>query len=425
MCTEEDFEEEVDQIINEEYKIWKYNAHHLYDTLIIGALEWPSLTVNWLPEIEEQDSYKIQRIIIGTHTNNNEQNYLLICKIKFPKQSLNILDEDNYEYYYHKQTINNYYKLDEKIEIEYKINHKGEVNRARFMPQNSNLIATKSPNYEIHIFNYKKQPKIPIDNEIKPEIKLTGHTNEGFALNWSTLKKGYLLSGSFDKRICLYDINNEKNALIHTYEDHEGIIEEVNFNKINENIFASCGDDKKLIIFDMRQEKPIFCIEAHVQEVNSCEFNPFDEYLLLTGSNDKSCALWDIRNLSKKLHVFKHNKNDVTHVRWNPNIMSLFASTSSDRRVNIWDLSCIGKSVPKDDVDGPSELLFTHGGHTNNISDFDWNVNEELMCASTSDDNIIQVWEMNNFLYFNDNGNGHPMNFEEDENNNNIYNNKN
>ena len=112
----------VDQIINEEYKIWKYNAHHLYDTLIIGALEWPSLTVNWLPEIEEQDSYKTQRIIIGTHTNNNEQNYLLICKIKFPKQSLNILDEDNYEYYYNKQTINNYYKLDEKIEIEYKSN---------------------------------------------------------------------------------------------------------------------------------------------------------------------------------------------------------------------------------------------------------------------------------------------------------------
>jgi len=32
-----------------------------------------------------------------------------------------------------------------KIEIEIKINHEGEVNRARYMPQNPCIIATKTP----------------------------------------------------------------------------------------------------------------------------------------------------------------------------------------------------------------------------------------------------------------------------------------
>ena len=36
-------------------------------------------------------------------------------------------------------------------------------------------------------------------------------------------------------------------------------------------------------------------IDAHCQEVNSVDFNPFNEYLLLTSSNDKTCALWDLR----------------------------------------------------------------------------------------------------------------------------------
>ena len=89
--------------------------------------------------------------------------------------------------------------------------------------------------------------------------------------------------------------------------------------------------------------------------------------------------------------------------------MSLFASFSSDRRVNIWDCSQIGKSVPENDEDGPSELLFTHGGHTARISDMDWNANEELMCVSVADDNIVQVWEMANSLYYEDSGNGHPV----------------
>ena len=142
-------------------------------------------------------------------------------------------------------------------------------------------------------------------------------------------------------------------------------------------------------IWDIRQEKPIFSVEAHLQEVNSCEFNPFNEYLILTSSNDKTCALWDLRNLSQKLHTFKHHKNDVISARWNPNIMSLFASFSSDRRVNIWDCSQIGKSVPENDEDGPSELLFTHGGHTARISDMDWNANEELMCVSVA---LIEIF---------------------------------
>ena len=42
-------EEAEDQIINEEYKIWKKNSPFLYDLLLSHALEWPSLTVEWLP----------------------------------------------------------------------------------------------------------------------------------------------------------------------------------------------------------------------------------------------------------------------------------------------------------------------------------------------------------------------------------------
>lgn len=41
-----------EKIINEEYKIWKKNAPYLYDLVVTHALEWPSLTAQWLPDIE-------------------------------------------------------------------------------------------------------------------------------------------------------------------------------------------------------------------------------------------------------------------------------------------------------------------------------------------------------------------------------------
>jgi histone-binding protein RBBP4 len=47
----EDQEEENNhKVINEEYKIWKKNSVFLYDMLYGRALEWPTLTTQWLPD---------------------------------------------------------------------------------------------------------------------------------------------------------------------------------------------------------------------------------------------------------------------------------------------------------------------------------------------------------------------------------------
>ena len=40
-----------ERVINEEYKIWKKNTPFLYDLKMTHALEWPSLTVQWLPQV--------------------------------------------------------------------------------------------------------------------------------------------------------------------------------------------------------------------------------------------------------------------------------------------------------------------------------------------------------------------------------------
>ena len=53
-----------------------------------------------------------------------------------------------------------------KIEIEIKINHEGEVNRARYMPQNPCVIATKTPSSDVLVFDYTKHPSKPGISEL-------------------------------------------------------------------------------------------------------------------------------------------------------------------------------------------------------------------------------------------------------------------
>lgn len=59
-----------------------------------------------------------------------------------------------------------------KIEIEIKINHEGEVNRARYMPQNPCIIATKTPTSDVLVFDYTKHPSKPGVNIILVLIKM-------------------------------------------------------------------------------------------------------------------------------------------------------------------------------------------------------------------------------------------------------------
>lgn len=113
-------------------------------------------------------------------------------------------------------------------------------------------------------------------------------------------------------------------------------------------------------------------------------------------------------------------------VQWSPHNETILASSGTDRRLNVWDLSKIGEEQsPEDGEDGPPELLvslnkrvhraeprheparlssdhlsrsvshqFIHGGHTAKISDFSWNPNEPWVICSVSEDNIMQVWQM-------------------------------
>ena len=47
-------------------------------------------------------------------------------------------------------------------------------------------------------------------------------------------------------------------------------------------------------------------------------------------------------------------------------------------------------------------MLFMHGGHTSKISDFGWSETEDWVLASVAEDNILQVWQMAESIYAED-----------------------
>ncbi len=322
-----------ERLIDAEYKIWKKNTPYLYDFVMTHSLEWPSLTCQWLPQTKTLENAVEHNMLIGTHT-TGEQNYLLVGSVNLPKDEEVVEDAkkdgsasdapaatftaSNYEE--EKNEVGGFGHASSsgssgavgKIEIRMKIKHDGEVNRARYMPQNHFIVASRGPNPEVFIWDLSKHSSFPDESSAPaPQGVCVGHQGEGYGMCWSQHKEGMLITGSEDKTVALWDVNSIIGAKagssgtqikpVSVFSGHTDIVEDVDWHHRDENLIGSVGDDKSIRIWDVRKINPansVHCTEnAHEEDINSIAFNPVNEFLFATGSSDKTVALWDMRNL--------------------------------------------------------------------------------------------------------------------------------
>lgn len=317
-----------ERLIDAEYKIWKKNTPYLYDYVMTHSLEWPSLTCQWLPNVKNAGEIKAAEhsLLLGTHT-TGEQNYLMVGTVVLPKDDAVIDNRTETKkttpaahYDEEKKELGGFGHADDKvgkIEIRMKIKHEGEVNRARYMPQNPFIIASRGPSPEVYIWDRSKHPSFPDESSpFCPQGVCVGHTIEGYGLAWSPHNEGRLVTGSEDKTICLWDVSSvigsksEAGTQIHAtsvFRGHTDVVEDVDWHKRDPNMIGSVGDDRAIMIWDVREkspDKPVHLVkEAHKGDINSIAFNPVNEYVIATGSADKTVALWDMRNLKEYVLV--------------------------------------------------------------------------------------------------------------------------
>ena len=353
-------------------------------------------------------NFRTHRLLLGTHTSNQSSDYLQIAHITLPNPPAATIQDYNPT----TEELGGHGAAKEPIQfsIVQKIKHPGEVNKARYQPQNPDIIATWAADKNVYVWDRSKHPSIPKD-EIKPQATLKGHKNEGFALEWNPHVEGQVLSGSEDQTVRLWDLqkdfslDNRTVSPARTFTHHSATVNDVQFHPtLGANLFGSVSDDLTMQLMDMRAKSDsrpaIIFKSAHQDAINSLAFHPTLDKLFATGSADKTIGIFDLRFADHgKIHSLEGHKDMITTVDWHPSDSAILASSSEDRRVIFWDLSHAGmEQTPEDAEDGPPEMLFMHGGHTNRVSDFTWNRNDPWVMCSAAEDNLIQVWRASRHL---------------------------
>ena len=374
--------------------------------MLSTPLDWPTLTVEWLPDVrsDPEKPYELHRLLLGTHTSGGVPNSLQIAHVQLPKAtkpSVSDLGDDGEDIGGYGTGKLNAMAADVKLEIAQKIDHPGEVNKARYMPQNPNMIATWCVDGNVMVWDRTKHSNTP-SGTVNPQMELQGHEKEGFGLQWNPHEAGHLATGSEDKTVRLwdtttYDKSSKRIKASRVYTHHKSLVNDVQHHPLHKALLGTVSDDLTLQILDTRQattDKSVVSTQAHPEPINALSFNPASEFIVATASVDTTIGLWDLRNLQARLHSLEAHRKSVTSISWSPHEEAILGSSGDDRRVLFWDLSKVGEEqTPEDSEDGPPELLFMHGGHTDRITEFSWNRNKPWMVCSTAEDNLIQCWK--------------------------------
>jgi len=207
-----------------------------------------------------------------------------------------------------------------------------------------------------------------------PLQAFTGHTSEGFALDWCKTETGVLASGDCTKNIHVWKPTEggQWSVSEQPYVSHTQSVEDIRWSPNEKNVMASCSVDKCIKVWDVRAPPDKACMltkhNAHLSDVNVIDWNKSEPFIL-SGGDDGAVKVWDLRGFgpsSEPVANFQHHKGAVTGLEWHQEDSTVFASSGSDDQIALWDLA-LERDSEESQVDDftnqlPPQLLFVHQG---------------------------------------------------------------
>ncbi|SCV03515.1 LAMI_0H08768g1_1 [Lachancea mirantina] len=176
-------------------------------------------------------------------------------------------------------------------------------------------------------------------------------------------------------KIQLWDLNRSR-----PLEDLSWGADNVSTVKFNQNegdVLASAGSDNSIVLYDLRTNSATQKI-IHSMRVNNMCWNPMEPFNFAVASEDHNAYYYDMRNMSRALHVFKDHVSAVMDVDFSPTGDEIVTG-SYDKTIRIYQVK-----------HGHSRELY-HTKRMQHVFQVKYTMDSKYI-VSGSDDGNVRLW---------------------------------
>ncbi len=131
---------------------------------------------------------------------------------------------------------------------------------------------------------------------------------------------------------------------------------------------------------------------GHSASVEDLQWSPSEPTVFASSSCDQTVRIWDVRCDPRKPALSAHcHESDVNVISWNCSVSYLLASGADDGSFKTWDLRNFSGSVGMENT--LSTPVATFKWHLSAITSIEWHPTESSVLAASGADDQISLWD--------------------------------
>ena len=152
---------------------------------------------------------------------------------------------------------------------------------------------------------------------------------------------------------------------------------------------ATAAANGRIVLYDInRAGVELARLHEHTRQVHRVAFNPYQGALLLSGSQDATIRMWDLRDLAgersvmtcRSINKFLGNNEGIRDLRWSPTDGVEFATSTDNGVIQRWDFR--KENAP----------LLKINAHDKTCHTIDWHPSGKFLASAGADRNV-KVWD--------------------------------
>jgi FOG: WD40 repeat len=169
-------------------------------------------------------------------------------------------------------------------------------------------------------------------------LRVGKNINLNFSCNdvaWSCIEENHIATGATNGAVVVWNLGQiSRSKQERVFNDHKRTVNKVSFHYVESNWLISGSQDGTMRLFDIRCQESTKIFHSNTESVRDVEFNPHSPYAFASVSENGTIQQWDVRRPEKCFYQFTAHSGPIFACDWHPEHAWL-ATASRDKTIKV------------------------------------------------------------------------------------------